>query len=158
MKRIRVGYCRVSTERREQDISIEMQEVQLREHGCDEIISERQSAYKAGRAGWDRLWLLVGQGLVEEVLCIDQSRLSRSGDDLSFLALCAEHNTTVRALQGGVIEAQSYAGFISTGVMSLMNQAQSKLDRRKGQRWHRQTQGCWLLRLRQAALRLQVQR
>ena len=124
---MRVGYARVSTDKRQQDISIEGQVQQLQSAGCDKVISERGSAYRGRRPGWEELWALVASGVVKEVLTVDQSRLSRSGDDLDFLHACSLKGVEVRALTGGVIEADSYAGFVSAGVMSVMNRAQSKL-------------------------------
>lgn len=126
---MRVGFARVSTDQRSQDISISGQQQQLLDAGCDRVICERASAYQPGkkRIGWDELWALVASGQVSEVLTIDQSRLSRSGDDLEFLQACALKNITVRALSGGVLETESYSGFITAGVLSVMNRAQSKL-------------------------------
>ena len=122
-----VGYARVSTTATTQDISIEGQVKQLKAAGCDRVISERASAYKGGRTGWDELWALVAGGAVKEVLVIDQSRMSRSGDDLEFLNACAQQGVTVRALSGGIIESETYQGFVMSGFQSLMNQADSKL-------------------------------
>lgn len=128
---MRVGYCRVSTQKAGQDISLEGQHQQLLAAGCDEVIVERASAFKGQRKGWTRLWALVASGKVKEVLVVDQSRLSRSGDDLEFLQACAVKNVTVRALTGGVIETESVGGFIQAGVMSVMNQAYSRLNSAK---------------------------
>ena len=128
---MRVGYCRVSTQKTEQDISIEGQQQQLLAAGCDEVIVERASAFKGQRKGWTHLWALVASGKVSEVLVVDQSRLSRSGDDLEFLQACAMKKVVVRALTGGVIETESVGGFIQAGVMSVMNQAYSKLNSAK---------------------------
>lgn len=124
---MKVGYARVSTTKAEQDTSLEGQEQQLLAAGCQKVIVERGSAYKGRRLGWDELWRLVASGKVTEVLTIDQSRLSRSGDDLDFLNACSLKGVVVRALTGGVIEADSYAGFVTAGVLSVMNRAQSKL-------------------------------
>lgn len=124
---MRIGYARVSTTKAAQDVSIEGQVQQLEAAGCSMVIAERASAYKGRRSGWEELWGLVAAGGVGEVLVIDQSRLSRSGDDLQFLAACAQQGVTVRALTGGVIEAETYSGFVAAGVLSVMNQAQSKL-------------------------------
>lgn len=124
---MKVGYCRVSTQKAEQDISISGQERQLFEAGCEEVISERKSAYKGKRPGWRKLWSLVASGKVSEVLVVDQSRLSRSGDDLEFLEACALNKVTVRALSGGVIEVASIGGFVQAGILSVVNRAQSKI-------------------------------
>jgi DNA invertase Pin-like site-specific DNA recombinase len=124
---VKVGYARVSTDKREQDISIESQVRQLENAGCDRVIAERKSAYKGQRKGWNELWELVASGVVTEVLTVDQSRLSRSGDDLDFLNACSLKGVQVRGLIGGVMDPNSYQGFVITGMMSVMNRAYSKL-------------------------------
>ena len=126
---MRVGFARVSTKKNAQDISIAGQKQQLLKAGCDRVISERASAFQPGkkREGWEELWSLVAAGEVTEVVTIDQSRLSRSGDDLEFLQACALKGIIVRALSGGIIEIESYSGFVTAGVLSVMNRAQSKL-------------------------------
>jgi DNA invertase Pin-like site-specific DNA recombinase len=126
---MRVGLARVSTTKRAQDVSIEGQVQQLEAAGCDRVLAERASAYQKGkrRPAWEELWSLVAAGVVSEVLVIDQSRLSRSGDDMAFLAACAQQGVRVRALTGGEIEVESYSGFVTAGVLSVMNQASSRL-------------------------------
>lgn len=126
---MRVGLARVSTSKRAQDISIEGQVQQLEGAGCDRVLAERASAYQKGkrRPAWEELWSLVASGVVSEVLVIDQSRLSRSGDDMAFLAACAQQGVRVQALTGGEIEVESYSGFVTAGVLSVMNQASSRL-------------------------------
>jgi DNA invertase Pin-like site-specific DNA recombinase len=126
---MRVGLARVSTSKRTQDISIEGQVQQLEAAGCDRVLAERASAYQKGkrRPAWEELWSLVASGVVSEVLVIDQSRLSRSGDDMAFLAACAQQGVRVQALTGGEIEVESYSGFVTAGVLSVMNQASSRL-------------------------------
>lgn len=126
---MRVGLARVSTTKRAQEISVEAQVLQLEAAGCDRVLAEKASAYKKGarRPAWEELWSLVASGVVTEVLVIDQSRLSRKGDDMAFLAACAQKGIQVRALCGGPIEVQSYNGFVMAGVVSVMNQASSML-------------------------------
>ena len=130
---MRVGYCRVSTTKAEQDISLEGQQQQLRAAGCDEVIVERASAFKGQRKGWTHLWALVASGRVTEVLVVDQSRLSRSGDDLEFLQACALQKVTVRALTGGVIETESVGGFIQAGVFSRDESGVFTVEQRQGE-------------------------
>ena len=138
--RLTIGFARVSTTKKAQDVSIAQQEKQLEKAGCDRVIVVRESGYKGPRHGWQELRRLVALGEVKEVICIDQSRLARDGDDIDFLEECALQNVTVRALTGGVIETESVGGFITAGVLSVMNKAYSRqlgikskdgLDRRK---------------------------
>ena len=128
---MRVGYARVSTKKSQQEISLEGQVQQLEAIGCDLVISESKSAFKGRRPGWERLWTLVASGEAREVIVVDQSRLSRSGDDVDFLNACALKGVTVRALSGGTIEVESHTGYVTAGVMSVMNRAQSKLTSAK---------------------------
>ena len=124
---MKVGYARTSTAQDEQATSIEGQVAQLEAAGCDKVISEQRSAFRSKRRpGWDELWALVGRGGITEVLVVDQSRLSRSGDDRSFLDLCATKGTRVLTLLGGEIETQSDAGFLTTSMISVMNEMQSR--------------------------------
>ena len=123
---MKVGLARVSTKKKEQDVSIAAQEKQLLDAGCDRVITVRESAYKGPRKGWQELRSLVAGGSVTEVICIDQSRLARDGSDMQFLEECAIRNVTVRALTGGVIETSSVGGFVQAGVFSVINQAYSR--------------------------------
>jgi DNA invertase Pin-like site-specific DNA recombinase len=129
---VRIGYARTSTAQEEQDKSIEGQVVELKRAGCERVIAERRSAFKGNaRPGWDELWALVGRGGVDEILVADQSRLSRSGDDMAFLELCAARGTKVVALVGGTIETESIGGFVQAGMMSVFSQMQSRLTAAK---------------------------
>lgn len=128
---MRIGYARTSTQQEEQDKSIEGQVLELERAGCSRVIAERRSAFKGDRPGWDELWALVGGGGVSEVVVADQSRLSRSGDDMEFLELCAARGTKVVALVGGEIETESIGGFVQAGMMSVFSQMQSRLTAAK---------------------------
>ncbi|MGB7563822.1 MAG: recombinase family protein, partial [Prochlorococcaceae cyanobacterium] len=125
---LRIGYARVSTASEHQARSLEGQQQDLAKAGCDQVIAESISAYgEKRRPGWEKLWGLVADGLVSEVIVVDQSRLSRSGDDLDFLNACQMKGVVVRALSGGAIEVETVGGYIQAGILSVMNRAQSKL-------------------------------
>jgi len=126
MGRITVGLARVSTVNKAQDVSIAAQEKQLKEAGCDRVITVRESAFKGKRKGWHELRALVASGVVAEVICVDQSRLARDGSDREFLEECAVQGTVVRALTGGVIDTKTVGGFIQSSVISTMNEAFSR--------------------------------
>jgi DNA invertase Pin-like site-specific DNA recombinase len=122
-----VGYARVSTDKAEQDISIAAQVRQLRDAGCDRVIRERGSAYKDGskRPGWDELQALVASGQVREVVAVSQSRLSRRGEEVAFLRICARLGVTVRFLDGTPGDVTDPAGRLLTGVLSTVNEVDS---------------------------------
>ena len=60
--------ARVSTYNRAQDISIEGQQKQLWDAGCDRVITVRESGFKGPRKGWHELRRLVASGTVKEVI------------------------------------------------------------------------------------------
>jgi DNA invertase Pin-like site-specific DNA recombinase len=124
---MRVGYARVSTTSEEQLISLEMQVTQLQKAACAEVISESVSAYKGERPGWTRLRYLVACRQVTEVIVVDQSRLARDRSDQEFLDECSIAGVVVRTTRGEVIENQSVPGLITTSLISLMNQVDSRM-------------------------------
>jgi DNA invertase Pin-like site-specific DNA recombinase len=137
-----LGYARVSTEQADQDLSIEAQVQQLMDAGCDRVIRERASAFKDGgkRPGWDELQALVASGQAREVVAVSQSRLSRRGEDVQFLRICARRGVTVRFLDGTPGDITDPAARLMTGVMATVNEVDSQiksinikngLDRRK---------------------------
>jgi len=129
---MRIGYARTSTAQEEQAKSIEGQVADLEAAGCDRVITEQRSAFRSKRRpGWDELWALVGSGRVTTVLVVDQSRLSRSGDDRTFLDLCGVKGTRVMTLLGGEIETQSDSGFLTASMMSVLNEMQSRITAAK---------------------------
>lgn len=126
---MRVGYARVSTDKAEQDISIDAQVQQLIAAGCSKVIRERGTAYRedARRPGWEELQALVASGKVQEVLAISQSRLSRRGDELPFLRMCARRGVVVRFLDGTPSDLTDPAGRLLTGVLSTVNEVDSMI-------------------------------
>lgn len=123
-----VGYARVSTDKAEQDVSIEEQIRQLREAGCDRVIAERRSAHKdAPRPGWEELLGLVAAGRVRRVVAVSQSRLSRRGEDVPFLRMCARKGVEVTLLDGTPADTADPAGKLLTGVLSLVNEIDSDI-------------------------------
>jgi DNA invertase Pin-like site-specific DNA recombinase len=123
-----VGYARVSTERSEQDISIAEQVQQLKAAGCDRVIAERRSAHKEiARPGWDELLALVAGGRVRRVVAISLSRLSRKGEDVPFLRMCARLRVEVQLLDGTPADTADPSGKLLTGVLSLVNEVDSDI-------------------------------
>ena len=126
-ERIVAGLARVSTEKAAQDISIEAQVQQLREAGCDRVFAERASGYRPGarRPAWDELQALVAAGRVGKVVAVSQSRLSRQGEDLTFLRVCARLGVEVQFLDGSNADMADPAGRLMAGVMSTVNEVDS---------------------------------
>jgi DNA invertase Pin-like site-specific DNA recombinase len=126
-ERIVAGLARVSTEKAAQDISIEAQVQQLRDAGCDRVFAERASGYRQGarRPAWDELQALVAAGQVRKVVAVSQSRLSRQGEDLAFLRICARLGVEVQFLDGTTGDMSDPAGRLMAGVLSSVNEVDS---------------------------------
>jgi DNA invertase Pin-like site-specific DNA recombinase len=123
-----IGYARVSTDKAEQDISIAEQVQQLKAAGCDRVIAERRSAHKdASRPGWDELLALVAGGQVRRVVACSLSRLSRRGEDVPFLRMCARLRIEVQLLDGTPADTADPSGKLLTGVLSLVNEIDSDI-------------------------------
>lgn len=123
-----IGYARVSTDRADQDLSIAEQVQQLKGAGCDRVIAERRSAHKdAPRPGWEELLGLVASGQVSRVVAVSLSRLSRKGEDVPFLRMCARLRVDVQLLDGTPADTADPAGKLLTGVMSLVNEVDSDI-------------------------------
>ena len=61
---MKVGYARVSTEKAEQDQSVDAQVQALRAAGCQKILQERRSAFKGKRKQWEAAKDLIQSGKV----------------------------------------------------------------------------------------------
>ena len=123
-----IGYARVSTGKAEQDISIEAQVQQLQEAGCDRVITERRSAFKdLARPGWDELLALVAGGRVQKVVTRSLSRMSRKGEDVSFLRMCARKGVEVQFLDNTPSNVADPSGKLMTSVMSAVNEVDSMI-------------------------------
>lgn len=123
-----IGYARVSTDKADQDISIAEQIQQLKAAGCDRVIAERRSAHSSGpRPGWEELQGLVAAGKVRRVVAMSLSRLSRKGEDVPFLRMCARRNVEVQLLDGTPADTADPASKLLTGVLSLVNEIDSDI-------------------------------
>jgi len=123
-----IGYARVSTERAEQDTSIKGQVAQMQALGCDRVIVERRSAYKdLRRPGWEELQALVAAGRVRLVVFGSQQRMSRRGEDVPFLRMCARLGVKVQLLDGTPADVSEPSGKLLSGVLSLVNEIDSDI-------------------------------
>lgn len=123
-----IGYARVSTGKAEQDLSIEDQVRQLQELGCDRVICERRSAFTdQPRPGWEELLALVASGRVRKVVTRSLSRISRRGEDVTFLRMCARKGVEVQLLDGTASNVSDPSGKLITSVLSAVNEVDSMI-------------------------------
>lgn len=101
-----IGYCRVSSTGQ----SLEIQEDQLREAGCEEIFSEKRSGTStAGREQLDLALRFVRKGDILVVTRLD--RLARSISDLSkIIDQLAAKQVGFRCLQQGAVDTTKPEG------------------------------------------------
>ena len=123
-----IGYCRVSTDKSEQDASIEGQEAQLYQYGCDKVYAERRSAYKsARRPQWEKFKAAVESGLMSKAVLINLQRTSRRCEAESFFDRCRELNVEVVVLDGTNVDTRDVSGFVMVRTMETINKMESMM-------------------------------
>lgn len=121
-----LGYCRVSTTKAEQDTSIAAQKAQLQAAGCERIVTERRSAFKAGkRPGWETCKELIRSGLVTKFVVVSLSRASRRQETAEMSELCNEQGVEFVALAGGPVDVATPEGLLNVGIQDTVNRFDS---------------------------------
>ena len=125
-ERMRLGYARCSTD--EQADALTAQVARLEAAGCEQIVQELERGGNDDRPGLAEVLFLVRSGHVSELLITRADRLGRHAafaDEL--LALCAMSDVTVRALDGGTIEAATPNGFFQARLLTTLAEFESRL-------------------------------
>lgn len=123
-----IGYCRVSTDKGEQDASIEGQEAQLYQYGCEKVYAERRSAYKnTRRPQWEKFKAAVESGLVSKAVLINLQRTSRRCEAESFFDRCRELDVEVVVLDGTNVDTRDVSGFVMVRTMETINKMESMM-------------------------------
>lgn len=123
---MRVGYARVSTDEQAEALTAQVQ--RLNDAGCSKVLQERESGTVDDRPALAELMALVKLGKVDELLITRVDRLGRHAaftDQL--VALCDLKNTTIRALDGGVVESATPQGFLMARLVSTMAEVESRM-------------------------------
>ena len=123
---MRLGYARCSTD--EQADALTAQVARLEAAGCEQIVQELERGGNDDRPGLAEVLFLVRSGHVSELLITRADRLGRHAafaDEL--LALCAMSDVTVRALDGGTIEAATPNGFFQARLLTTLAEFESRL-------------------------------
>lgn len=123
-----LGYCRVSTERVEQDTSVRAQKEALKAAGCFKIIQERRSAFKAAkRPGWETCKEMIASGVVTKFVVVSLSRASRRQETAQMSELCNQHGVEFVALTGGPVDVSKPEGLLNVGIQDTVNRFDSML-------------------------------
>lgn len=133
---MKVAYGRVSTQRQADSGSLARQEQALLDRaGADEVILDVGSGKNTRRMGYQRLYELIADGLVTQVLVADQDRLNRNvQSDLEFFQLCEINDVLVTDLNGRELEMRTPDGELLSTVVSALNQHRSRLYAQKVKR------------------------
>lgn len=124
---MKIGYCRVSTDRAEQDASVEAQELALKRAGCVKVFKERASAFKAQvkRKQWETCKELIATGKVTHFMICSLSRGSRQQENAAMSRLCKEHGTEFVVLDGTQSDVSTPEGLLMVGIFDTVNRADS---------------------------------
>ena len=126
MPLLSLGIARCSTD--EQADALQAQVSRLREAGCDYVIEELISGKRQERAGLMEAIALVRAEKVREVVVVRVDRLTRTAQEGDqFIALCDLKGVSIRALDGGQIEAATPQGFLMARMMTTMAEVESRM-------------------------------
>jgi len=126
---MKAGYCRVSTGKAEQDLSIEHQQASLLEAGCEVVFVERRSAYKRHikRREWEKFKGFIADGVITEAVLINLQRTTRACESEAFFELCKTVNCKVTVLDGTDINTDNVQGFLMVRMQDTVNKMESMM-------------------------------
>ena len=129
---MKAGYCRVSTGKAEQDLSIEHQQASLLECGCEVVFVERRSAYKrhVKRKEWEKFKGFIEDGVITHAVLINLQRTTRACESEAFFELCKTVGCQVTVLDGTDIDTETPQGFLMVRMQDTVNRMESMLKSR----------------------------
>ena len=122
---MKIGYARVSTEKTEQDQSVDAQIDALRRAGCQKILQERRSAFKGKRKQWEAAKDLIQSGKVSHFMVCSLSRSSRQGENKEMSRLCKSHGVEFVILDGTASDVTTPEGLLMVQIFDAVNEADS---------------------------------
>lgn len=126
---MKAGYCRVSTGKAEQDLSIEHQRASLLEAGCEVVFVERRSAYKRHikRKEWEKFKEFIADGVITEAVLINLQRTTRACESEAFFELCKTVGCKVTVLDGTDIDTDTVQGFLMVRMQDTVNKMEGMM-------------------------------
>ena len=155
---MKVGYARVSTDKAEQDQSVDAQVQALRAAGCQKILQERRSAFKGKRKQWEAAKDLIQSGKVTHFMVCSLSRGSRQGENKEMSRLCKANGVEFIILDGTQSDVTTPEGLLMVSIFDAVNEADSLIKGMAVKRWPCCPTCSWCHRPWQVPIWLQVQR
>jgi len=126
---MRIGYCRVSTDKTEQDTSVDAQEEALKRAGCVRVFKERASAFKPGvrRKQWELCKELIATGKITHFMICSLSRGSRQQENADMSRLCKANNVQFIVLDGTNADVSTPEGLLMVGILDTVNRVDSTI-------------------------------
>ena len=127
MKIGRLGYARVSTDKKAQDESVDAQIRALKQAGCQTVLTERASAFKRGgkRKQWEICKELIASGEVSHFMICSLARGSRQGENSEMSRLCKANKVEFVILDGTNSDVSTPEGLLMVKIFDAVNEADS---------------------------------
>lgn len=133
-------YCRVSTQREEQETSLSRQEEELRkladryDMNVTHVITEQASGYEANREGALELLEIIRKNKIDAVLIQDETRIGRGDAKLAFIRCILKEGVKIYThTHNGELEL-SEADSLVLKIVSHVEEFQRKIHNSKIQR------------------------
>ena len=125
---MRVGYCRVSTDKEAQDTSVDAQVEALTRAGCVKVFKERQSAYaNRKRKAWETCKDLIRSGKVTHFMICSLARGSRLQENADISRLCKSCGVEFVVLDGTNADVSTPEGLLMVGILDTVNRVDSAI-------------------------------
>ena len=125
---MKIGYCRVSTDKEAQDTSIDAQVDALTRAGCVKVFKERQSAYGSRRRKqWETCKDLIQSGKVTHFMICSLARGSRLQENADISRLCKANGVEFVVLDGTNADVSTPEGLLMVGILDTVNRVDSTI-------------------------------
>ena len=125
---MKIGYCRVSTDKEAQDTSVDAQVEALTRAGCVRVFKERQSAYgNRRRKQWETCKDLIRSGKVTHFMICSLARGSRRQENADISRLCKSCGVEFVVLDGTNADVSTPEGLLMVGILDTVNRVDSTI-------------------------------
>lgn len=125
---MKIGYCRVSTDKEAQDTSVDAQVEALTRAGCVRVFKERQSAYGSRRRKqWETCKDLIRSGKITHFMICSLARGSRQQENADMSRLCKANGVEFVVLDGTNADVSTPEGLLMVGILDTVNRVDSTI-------------------------------